>query len=352
MGYVAVKGGERAILNAEKLFQYLCNLGSKSKISETHLSRELYILVDRLMSEAGVYSTRLAALALKQTGGDLFESTLILRAFKNTVDRIGYTAPIDTSKMRVIRRISAAFKDIPGGQILGPTLDYSLRLFRFDYLMKDPSEIERDLLEQYESIQKGDTDNFEDPIKLLRREGIVVERPVGQSLEFVDITMEVPSFPPPRSAILQSLARAETGGLLLLAYSNVRGYGDVHPTVGELRVGYVEVCLPQTETLSMVIGEIKVTEAKIICKIEDKEGEPKFGLGYGLCFGHNETKAIAMAILDRALQEGGIHPSQNVEFVLSHTDCLESSGFVLHFKLPHYVTFQSDLDRLRRMKGV
>ena len=37
----------------------------------------------------------------------------------------------------------------------------------------------------------------------------------------------------------------------------------------------------------------------------------------------------------------------NEEFFLYHTEPVESSGFCIHFKLPHYVTFQSSLDALR-----
>lgn len=348
MGYVAVKGGELAIRNAEKLFEYL-QLEGGIDLPEEFLKSQLFLLVDRLISDSGVYSSNLAVLALKQTAGDLFESTLLLRSFKNTIERLGYTLPIDTSRMRLLRRISAAFKELPGGQILGPTLDYSLRLFKFRSLAGSAEEIEAELL-SYSGDQLEE--EVEDLISYLRSEGLVVESPVNQRTDFVDITLDVVGFPPPRSAVLQSLARAETGGLLLLAYSNVRGYGDVHPTVGELRVGYVDLKLMRDDKTIVNLGEIKVTEAKIICRVEDEAGEPKFGLGYGLCFGHNETKAIAMAILDRAIQEGGPHPSQNVEFVLSHVCSVESSGFVLHFKMPHYVTFLSDLDRLRRMKGV
>ena len=84
---------------------------------------------------------------------------------------------------------------------------------------------------------------------------------------------------------------------------------------------------------------------------EEGSDQPTFGLGYGACFGHNEVKAISMAILDRALQNGmkngPAHPSEDPEFVLLHIDGIESMGFCTHYKMPHYVTFQSDLDRLR-----
>jgi alpha-D-ribose 1-methylphosphonate 5-triphosphate synthase subunit PhnI len=92
-----------------------------------------------------------------------------------------------------------------------------------------------------------------------------------------------------------------------------------------------------------------VTEAEVICSMKKGPDGPQFTLGYGLCFGHNETKAISMAVLDRAMQEETAQsPSEDQEFVLMHIDGVESMGFCNHFKLPHYVTFQSSLDRLRK----
>jgi alpha-D-ribose 1-methylphosphonate 5-triphosphate synthase subunit PhnI len=151
---------------------------------------------------------------------------------------------------------------------------------------------------------------------------------------------------------MQAMAMGETGGLLALAYSNMRGYGMVHPTVGELRVGYlpIEIDNPYSGG-SEIIGTIKVTEADVICSLDNAGDGPKFTLGYGLCFGHNETKAISMAVLDRAMQSAeATSASEDQEFVLMHIDGVESMGFCNHFKLPHYVTFQSALDRLRKSR--
>ena len=39
--------------------------------------------------------------------------------------------------MRIARRISAAFKDIPGGQVLGATYDYTHRLMNFSLETED-----------------------------------------------------------------------------------------------------------------------------------------------------------------------------------------------------------------------
>ena len=65
---------------------------------------------------------------------------------------------------------------------------------------------------------------------------------------------------------------------------------------------------------------------------------------------------MAMALVDRALRasdlgESATSPAQEQEFVLSHSDNLEASGFVQHLKLPHYVDFQSELELVRVMRA-
>ena len=66
-----------------------------------------------------------------RAAGDVIEAVFLLRAYRTTLSRYGYTQPIDTGNMRLQRRISSTFKDVPGGQILGPTYDYTQRLLDF-----------------------------------------------------------------------------------------------------------------------------------------------------------------------------------------------------------------------------
>jgi alpha-D-ribose 1-methylphosphonate 5-triphosphate synthase subunit PhnI len=376
MGYVAVKGGTEAIENAAMLLTYERIKGNSEPLKVEQIKEQLYLLVDRVMGEGSLYAPELAALAIKQSAGDTFEAAFMLRAYRTTLPRVGYSIPQSTKEMRVIRRISAAFKDIPGGQILGPTSDYTLRLLDFELLNESDEkraayvrDIFKDILD-YSPLP----DSFPKVIEVLRKEGLLVETVGGQQSAvnnkngIFDITRQSLTFPAQRSAAMQTMARGETGGLLLLAYSNMRGYGDIHPTIGELRVGYIPVVIKHPHTgKPYTVGEVKITEAEVIAKFTGKDGSPKFTLGYGLCFGHNETKAISMAVLDRAMQaeqpkpvpegpsittfEGRLNRgmvSENQEFVLSHIDGIESIGFCNHYKLPHYITFQSDLDRLRK----
>ncbi len=354
MGYVAVKGGREAIKNSLDFLEILRNDGHLKPISIDQIKREMHFFVDRVMSEASLYSPDLAALAIKQAAGDSFEAAFILRAYRSTLPRIGYSITVDTTDIRLLRRISSAFKDIPGGQFLGPSTDYSLRLLNFELFEED------DLMakERYKKLEKLPKeieipDNFPKLIEILRKEGFVVSKDlIKKEKKIFDITKNSPIFPCERSASLQTMTRGESGGMLLLAYSNVRGYGVAHPTIGELRVGYIKFKIKHPfKEKEITFAEVLITEVELISKITKEEGYSKFQVGYGICFGHNETKAISMGILDIAMRaENPTYPSEDQEFVLSHIDGIESMGFVNHFKLPHYVTFLSEFDRLRKAK--
>jgi alpha-D-ribose 1-methylphosphonate 5-triphosphate synthase subunit PhnI len=358
MGYVAIKGGGQAIEGSKAVLDYLRTRqgGTAQPLDGETIEHQLRLLHSRVLSEGGVYHPRLASLAIKQAQGDTLEAAFALRAYRSTMPRLAETEALDTRRMRVVRRISSAFKDIPGGQMLGATTDYQLRLMRMELLNESPEQFSAIARSWFDGLDlEAIPDTFPKVVEGLRREGLLAEV-VYQQPERppFDITREPLIFPLPRSAALATLARGEQGSLLALAYSNMRGYGDIHPTVAELRVGFVPVMLPHPITgKPMEIGEVEITECEVVAMYEgDREGgRPAFTLGYGACFGHNEVKAISMAILDRSLQkgmrDGPSNPSEDPEFVLLHVDGIDSMGFCTHYKMPHYVTFQSDMDRLR-----
>ncbi|MHB1123855.1 MAG: carbon-phosphorus lyase complex subunit PhnI [Ramlibacter sp.] len=356
MGYVAIKGGGRAIEGSHAAVEALRTAegDAGSPLSLSAIEHQLRLLTSRVVSEGGLYHPRLAALAIKQMQGDTLEAAFALRAYRSTKPRLLETPVQDSSKMRLIRRISSAFKDIPGGQMLGPTYDYALRLMRLELADESPEAFRSVASRFLRQRPAADLpDSFPKVLDALRAEGLVPPL-AARSPQAFDITREPLVFPVPRSAALATMARAETGSLLAIAYSNMRGYGDVHPTIAELRVGYLPVLLPHPVTGEPVeAGEVLMTECEVVAMYEGggKNAPPLFTLGYGACFGHNEVKAIAMAILDRALQkgmrDGPANPSEDPEFVLLHVDGVDSMGFASHYKMPHYVTFQSDMDRLR-----
>ena len=173
-----------------------------------------------------------------------------------------------------------------------------------------------------------------------------------------DITREPRTFPSDRDVRLQTLARGDEGFLLALGYSTQRGYGRTHPFAGEIRVGEVTVeFVPEELGFAIEIGEITITECEMINQFSGSATEkPKFTRGYGLGFGHVERKAMSMALVDRSLRadelgEARTAPAQDEEFVLSHSDNVEATGFVEHLKLPHYVDFQSELELVRKMRA-
>ena len=355
--YVAVKGGERAIDNAHRLLA-ATRRGDRgqSAVAVGQIEQQLGLAVDRVMTEGSLYDRELAALAVKQAQGDLVEAIFLLRAYRTTLPRFGYSRPIRTDAMTMHRRVSATFKDLPGGQVLGPTYDYTHRLLDFALLADGSVEAP--------AIEAGSADGGPDVMPriadLLARDGMVeTEAPAGDEALAGDLTREPLRVPAERRMRLQNLARGDEGFLLAMAYSLQRGFGAAHhPFLGEIRMGRVAVVMAPSELdIEIEIGVIGVTECVMLNRFNGSpESAPRFMQGYGLTFGHCERKAMAMALVDRALRwsemgETPAHPAQNEEFVLFHSDNVEASGFVQHLKLPHYVDFQSELVLLRRLQA-
>ena len=194
---------------------------------------------------------------------------------------------------------------------------------------------------------------------ILGDDGLIEPCPPGEADAPVgDLTRAPLTFPAGRDLRLQNLARGDEGFLLALGYSTQRGYGRTHPFAGEIRLGEVEVEFMAEEVgFAVPLGAITVTECQMINQFRGSATEPpQFTRGYGLAFGHCERKVMAMALVDRALRADELGeerkaPAQDEEFVLSHSDNVQATGFVEHLKLPHYVDFQSELVLIRRMRA-
>lgn len=354
--YVAAKGGEEAIIRAEALFRKW--LGEVDRAFIDAVGRSMPYLVDRVMGESSLYAPELAALALTQTGGDLSETVLLLRAYRTTLERIGYARVVTASEQRVVRRISAAFKDIPGGQILGPTLDYSHRLLDTTILDSGSSTgAERELGVSFNLAdlpQSGCPDQLPFVTEWEKKQGWLDAPPPPQENEdpdkIPDLTKEPLLIPAPRAHRLQALARGDTGGILTLGYSNMRGYGPVHPTVNEIRLSHADLIVKHPVTGADIhLGPIRMSQGEVVSTFSEKQTDNKLNLGFCATFGWNEIKVIAGSMLDMAMDLPEPHASQTEEYVLYHTESVESSGFCIHYKLPHYVTFNSTVDNLRRV---
>jgi alpha-D-ribose 1-methylphosphonate 5-triphosphate synthase subunit PhnI len=353
--YVAVKGGEQAIDNAHRwLAAERRGDPAVPELDVRQVEQQLGRAVDRVMAEASLYDRQIAALAIKQAQGDLVEAIFLVRAYRTTLPRFAASRPVATDRMTARRRISATFKDLPGGQVLGPTFDYTHRLldFRLSERAEEPPAPPATMpADGGEGLPRVTT--------LLDREGLIErDAPADDAAPTPDLTREPLRLPADRALRLQALARGDEGFLLALAYSTQRGYGHTHPFAGEIRMGEVAIeVVPEELGFAVPIGEITLTECEMINQFQGGGGEaPRFTRGYGLAFGQSERKAMAMALVDRALRarelgETVSAPAQDEEFVLMHADNVEASGFVQHLKLPHYVDFQSELELIRRLRA-
>lgn len=394
MGYVAVRGGGKAIEESLKLLE--CErVSTSAPWSTDEIEGTFPELVDQVMGEASLYAPRLAALALKQAQGSPDEAVFLLRAFRSTLERPYVSRPVDTAQMRVARRVSAAFKDVPGGQVLGATRDYSHRLLAFDLETEGAEELAEKRAELTahfdEAAQASEAAGREGVsavmprvLDYLRAQGLLAQV-AADDAEPVDATMVPLSFPAPRSVRLQTLARGMTQAVEALGYAAIRGFGPAHPTVGELRQGRVAVAVDHPLEAggpedAYYLGSIPVTEVESVFEDEGASGASEgagagtgagsgggsvgggstagggaglaLTVGYGLVFGRAETKAIAMSVLDHCLEHGDArYPTEDEEFVLYHVDGVEATGFISHLKLPHYVTFQSKLSSVRETRG-
>ncbi|MDR1312706.1 MAG: carbon-phosphorus lyase complex subunit PhnI [Deltaproteobacteria bacterium] len=401
--YVAVKGGQKAIEAAHRLLDE-ARRGDPSlpELDPDQIRNQLGLAVDRVQAEGSLYDPGLAARAVKQAMGDLVEAVFLLRAARATLERFGYSEPLRTGDMQPRRRVSGTFKDLPGGQILGPTFDYTHRLLKAapgagggsgsKALPPDGQETPPPGAAEAKPAEDGagsepvggpappppcgtgggnGSDGGPDGLagrgvrgavpgaaSFLESQGLIeTEEGGGEETPF-DLTRTPLEIPQDRPGRLQALARADEGFLLALAYSSQRGYGSVHPFVADLRLGTVEVEFDAPELgFPVTVGEIEVTECQAACQFKGGGGKPPmFTRGYGLVVGHNERKCLSMAIVDRALRsrelgEAVKGPAQDEEFVLYHGDNVEASGFVSHIKLPHYVDFQAELAMLRHMRS-
>jgi len=350
--YVAVKGGEAAIENAHRLLADR-RRGDRSvpAIRLDQVVEQLGLGVDRVMAEGSLYDQELAALAITQARGDLIEAIFLVRAYRTTLPRFGYTRPADTGAMLVERRVSATYKDLPGGQLLGPTFDYTHRLLDPELAAGGPvaAPVERE----------AEDGRMPRVSEILAHEGLIeADGTMPEDHIAGDITREPLEFPMARDTRLQALSRGDEGFLLALGYSTQRGYGRNHPFVGEVRIGEVELELDVPELpFAVPLGRVRVTECQMVNQFKGSaKAPPQFTRGYGLVFGQSERKAMAMALCDRALRaaefgEDVVAPAQDEEFVVSHSDNVQATGFVEHLKLPHYVDFQAELDLVRRMRA-
>ncbi|HTU73764.1 MAG TPA: carbon-phosphorus lyase complex subunit PhnI [Trebonia sp.] len=367
MGYSGVKGGMDAILAAERL---VLRKREQAQWASAELITGMFRLaVDRVMGEAGLYHEGATADAFRQAEGDLLEAAHLMRAYRSALPRLAVTEPADPDEVRVLRRIVPASRTPDGPQLLGRTTDYTARVLdrpdgpphraandattadatTADATAADATMSEATMGQEAAVARPGDQARRPGRFsELLAKLDLTVthDRAPADDEPF-DVTRSAARPPAPRSAVLSSMARAETGALVALWYRSVRGPdGAVNEvTLGEVRHGRLPLRVIHPQTGNPVdAGTVRVTEVEAIEDLDGPdEDRTRLDIGYGLCFGHNERKAIAMANLDIACRRA--RGDELEQLLLLTTDGLDSGGFLEHLKLPHYVTFRSIVDR-------
>ncbi|HEY1967067.1 MAG TPA: carbon-phosphorus lyase complex subunit PhnI [Pseudonocardia sp.] len=353
MGYSGARGGLDAILAAEDLVRRSRDHAPVPWASTEQIVGRFRLAVDRVMGEAGLYDEDSAAAAFRQAEGDSLEAAHLLRAYRSTLPRLARSEPVDPDELIILRRIVPAYREPEGPQLLGRTTDYTGRLLEKP---TRPPEVGRGECGPADRPRRSRPPERRPRrfLELLRELDLTVEhRNPAHDPEPFDISRRPARPPAPRSAALAAMARAETGALIALWYRSILGPdGNIHEiTLGEVRHGRLPLRIRHPHTGNPVtVGEFRATEAEAI---EDLDGpdeqRDRFDVGYGLCFGHNERKAIAMANLDVANRRFG--QGELEQLLLLTTDGLDSGGFLEHLKLPHYVTFRSMVERKQAQRA-
>ena len=332
--YVPVKGGEQAIA-ASRIAVERSRRGDDTipEIEINQIMAQMSLALDRIMSEGGLYDRRFAAIAFKQAQGDIAEAVFLVRAHRAQLANFGSSQNIDLKTMHYSRHISATQKELAGGQILGATYDYTHRLLNMDLEHSRPQcELPKSV------ITAPSSPSSSEPLyaDLIRTE--ISKAPI-------DITRTVlPSLPDPCER-LAHLARGEEGYLTGLAYESLRKASTSYPYVAQLMRGSVEIFVELEDlNLTVSIGEVELTACTTVAP--NFSSSPHLEAGFGIAFGANERKAVAMAIVDQHFKIEGATSD-----ALMHTDGVAASGYVSHLKLPHYSDFDADLARLRRVQA-
>lgn len=302
----------------------------------------LLALLDQVAAEAAVHAPEAAALALVQAEGDVARAVTLVRVWAATLPDAD-VLPVAAADVRVVRRVSATFPSIPGGQWLGVAAGEEERLLdwpdedddRTDLSPPDPGPLEP---------RAPAKDGLPRVADLLSSVPVRHPAPEGDGPDPAARALRPPLSRPARLAVL---ARGETGALVALAGLSLAGRHEA--VLSEIATGVAEVRVAHPRTGRPVrVAEVTLTEAEVVCDAL-VDGHPGFGLGWGATLGGLDRRAIAAAVLDGHLQ-GGAPPGRETwldeNAVLAAVDGPATSGFVEHLRLPHHASFAAYLRRV------
>jgi alpha-D-ribose 1-methylphosphonate 5-triphosphate synthase subunit PhnI len=355
MGYTSVANREEAVAAARSLAAGLrAGAPEEGGDFEAVIARAPFA-IDQVCAESGIVERLVCARAYVQAEGDLARAVSLVRAWAANLPQLARmrTSP---GEWRLTRRIVPAFVAPPGGQFLGASRDYEPRLLSFeggDGRSERGSHARNGAVAASADESEAAALAMPPVAAVLGAEDLLAA--ADPPAEPVDTTRSAASRLE-HGGFLHLLSRAETGALTAMAYAAIRGHSQRQdPTLLELRCGEVPVMMQRPDGGSFVLGTFVATYAEMALYAVHEGGaaDARFTLGTGATVGRIERRAIAAALIDatttRAGTETGVAraPHDDREFLSIVCEGQESSGFVEHLKLPHYVTFAADLDRVR-----
>jgi len=322
---------------------------ARARLPRSGAADGLAALLDQVCAEAGVWAPDAASRALVQAHGDIARAVTLVRVWAATLPDLAIETPTEYD-IQVVRRVSAAFQDVAGGQWLGDAPDLDPRLL--DWADHTPPAPGTSPEETQETAVPPVPIRADVPRVAALLESVPVEAP-PTGVEGDDPTRMPLVFPAPRENVLAALARAETGALVSLAALALARRREAVLTEATVIEVHVAVRHPRTGRPCSV-ATVPCTEAEIVADA-DVGGRPGLRVGYGASLGRIERRSLAAALLDGVLREETEDPTPIVldgPTVTYGVDGQATAGFVDHLRLPHYASFGSYLDQLRTDAGV
>lgn len=304
----------------------------------------LPVLDDQICAEAGLWAPDAARRAAAQTGGDVARSVALLRVWAAALPQLAAEV-VDPADVHVLRRVSAAYPEVPGGQWLGASPELASRLIDWDDDPIDDHDVSTTSIDAETPPTRADCRRVRDLFDDVRI------APVDDDGAGRDPARTALAPPLDRATRLGVLARGETGSLVALA-SLVLGRRR-EAILAESTAAIVDVRIPHPRTGEpCAVAEVPVVEAEAVVDAL-VDGRPALAVGWGASLGSLERRAIALALLDGAAQADGASPTAMVmddDTVLAAVDGSATNGFVEHLRLPHYASFASYLDGVRSVE--
>ncbi|MDV3129746.1 carbon-phosphorus lyase complex subunit PhnI [Mycobacterium sp. 21AC1] len=296
------------------------------------------LLEQQVCAEAGLWEPAAARRALDQAHGDTAHAVSMLRVWAATQPHLGAPA-IRFEDTVLIRRLSSAFPQVPGGQWLGFAPE--LRARQLDWSERPAPE------PAPASAPQSPADEAPRRTEVPRVRDLIDDVPLvdpPQDGEGDDPADTVLTPPLHRANRLAMLARGETGALVALA-ALILGRRQEAVLV-ELSVNLATVRIPHPRTgVACAVADVPITDVEVVLDTH-VDGRPGLVMGWGATVGTVERRAIALALLDAAIQADGELAEPlllDEQTVIAATDGPATNGFVEHLRLPHYASFTAYL---------